>query len=155
MGTILGSRCFSAPSSFSPPGACTDTGDILICYADEDEFPILISWYDPNIETDNPAVADYQCMEPCDQLGDGTPVAEGYGRFMACVSGWYWRRIEFPDIGETRQCRDHGGAIELTCGDRGNGYACWIPVDFLERERPWYAHSAQPWRVVDDNGQKT
>lgn len=125
------------------------TGDIYICTADEQDFPIFASWYDPFIETDSEEVANIQCQEPCHLLGDGTPVVEAYARFAACPLGWYARWLSFPRVG-VRQCRDHGGDIRLTCGDRGGTYMCWIPIDFLETEQPWFAYQFLEWVELAD-----
>ena len=144
--SVVGTWCYGAPAGLPLPGDCEDIGDIHICIVEAEELPIRPSYYDPYIVTDNPAIAETQCQEPCDLLGDGTPVVECYGRCSACVSGWYWRnvRVFWPDgTYFEQQCRDHGGDVYPRCGDvftvdaAGNGkleYQCYIPIDLLQRE---------------------
>ena len=89
---IIGAWCFSAPPDFALPGDCVDIGDVFMCRIDANELPIRATYY-------NPELGETNCMEPCDQLGDGTAVVDGYGRFTACPIGWYGRHIEFTKNG--------------------------------------------------------
>lgn len=160
--TVVGAWCFDAPATFTPPGYCNDIGDILICDVDAHELKLRPSYYDPFIEHDDPFVRDIQCMEPCNLLGDGTPVVDGYGRFAACVPGWYGKHVEmiwYDGATAVRQCRDHGGAVHPRCGDvfaidrNGIGkteFSCYIPIDLLERHAHVMTLLMVDWRFLDE-----
>lgn len=143
--SIIGSWCYAAPLDYTLPGVCQDIGDISICQVEAQELQVRPSYYDPRIEHHNEHVSSIQCQDPCEYMGDGTPIDEGYGRFAACVPGWYWQRVRvyWPDgYYFERQCRDHGGAVVPTCGEifvidveTGVGdseYTCYLPLDLLE-----------------------
>lgn len=152
--TVSGIYCYdNAP----PIGHCIYQPDVIYCAAPPDLLSIRPSYYDPFIETDNPAVAALQCQEPCAYLGDGTPVAEAYDLYMACVPGWYGRTVYIDGIG-TRQCRDSGGAVvptygrtyDLTAdGELVEVWTWWLTVDILTKEQPAAAYDLRDWYFVE------
>lgn len=85
-------------------------GNTIYCTIGLEDMPAYLSWYDG-------LLGGINCVEPCDQLGDGTPTAESYGWAMACPKGLYGRYITFEGVG-TWQCRDHGNAITVRYGER-------------------------------------
>lgn len=138
---IVGTYCYSAPSDFTPPGTCI----FGICFVQAAQLPVRASWYDP-------VLGGINCQEPCDLLGDGSPVDENYGQIIACPPGWYGRALYFDNIGE-RECRDSGGDIVPTCQEifipwKGHEYTCYITVDFLERQEPPWAYMLLAWENI-------
>ncbi len=104
---IIGVACHQ---DAQPIGECIDHGMTTYCEADITDLRGYMSWYDGMLGGVN-------CVEPCEFLGDGTPVPESYGKMMACPLGLYGRFFTFEGVG-TFQCRDHGGDIVVRYGRR-------------------------------------
>lgn len=143
--SIIGIFCHQ---DAQPVGKCWQHPfiDTHICVIEAEQLPLRASWYDP-------VLGGVNCMAPCDQLGDGTAVADAYGWVVACPPGWYGRWLDVEYAGR-QQCRDHGGAVVPTYGraytPEGFVYTWWITVDFLAHEPPPYAYLLLDWRMSDD-----
>ena len=141
---IVGTFCYDVPTGYTPPGQCFDN----ICYVEPNELEIRASWYNPEIGYGKEW--NINCQHPCHVLGDGTEVSESFGLFAACPVDWYGKELYFPELDQTRQCRDTGTAIIPTCREvfipeAGREYHCFIPVDFLEKEQPYFAYLLLDW----------
>lgn len=148
---IAGAFCYDAPVGYTPPGNCEHVDDTLTCYMEPEELEIRASWYNPEIGYDKEW--DTNCMKPCHVLGDGTEVSSGYGLYMACPAEWYNVEIFFKSLGISRTCRDSGSAIVPTCREvfipeKGREYTCFITIDFLEQEQPWFAYLLLDWSAT-------
>lgn len=129
------------PEDYIPPGTCVNN----TCYVEAQDLEIRASWYNPELGGTN-------CMEPCNQLGDGSLVSEYYDKIIACPQDWYGRYLEIENVG-IFQCRDSGGAIVPTCQPtfipaHGTKFQCYIAIDFLTRGRPDFAYLLLDWNFV-------
>ena len=119
-------------------GVCHPVGnDSIYCTVDADDMLIRASWYDPTLGGIN-------CFDnTCDHLGDGTPTADGYGRYAACPVGMYGEWIDIDNVG-LWQCRDHGGDVVPKFGEvyTASGFVStwYITVDFLLESPQWWTY---------------
>lgn len=117
--------------------------EVYDCYITESELMFVGSWYDP-------ALCRFGYTINCDEnptvTADGSLVADCYGYCMACPAGWLGRQFEFADGVGNWQCRDRGGDIKPTYGERYVGYyweGWYVPLDFMwpyERGDPHWAY---------------
>jgi len=139
---ILGiSQCLDAPAQ----GVCHPIGD-GVTYCTIETVRGFASYYDPALCP--VAEWDTNCLyvdgiSTGDHLGDGTPTGEGYGRYMACPMGMYWKRVTF-ELAGTWQCRDHGTAVNLRYQERytSEGFVTelYAVFDMLETEPQFYTY---------------
>lgn len=147
--TVVGMFCSTIAQP--PPGAnCELDPWRLICEIDPEDMVIRASYYDPRLGGTN-------CMEPCDLLGDGTPVEEAWGWAAGCPAEWYDKRILtfLPDKqgGRVWWCRDTGfttfikhGRYYIPSGWKSGWY---VFIDFLLPEREWWTGRELKWKFVD------
>lgn len=143
---VIGTWC-EMPAD--PIGVCHQIDDHTIyCTIDLEELPIWASYYNPALCDESPI----NCFEDTGEfLGDGTPVADGYGRYMACPMGMYGMELDIEDIG-VWQCRDHGGMVTPRYGEvyTADGFVTgWHLIgDFLLEAPEWWTYTMRSFEVV-------
>jgi hypothetical protein len=128
-------------------GICHPVDDhVTYCTVDMEDLPLWTSYYDP-------ALGGINCLnDTCEHLGDGTPVKDGYGRYMACPPGMYGLELEIEDIG-IWQCRDHGGMVvpRYSRVYTPDGFVTgWhLIADFLLTAPEWWTYTLCDFEVVE------
>ncbi len=152
---IIGITGFTCNPNAIPIGDCYDVPKKAIyCTAEIEDLRARASWYNPELCPSIPTncYTDEQGNETAEYLGDGTPTAEGYGRFIACPNGLYSMYITFEHAGRW-QCRDGGSAIVVNFGTVYT-YEGWvtewfITFDFLLYEPEWWTYSLLEIELIE------
>ena len=141
--TLLGLLCI--------PGAA-QIGDCLpniyglnVCVVDDPtEIPIRASWY-------NPLLGGINCVDPCDETGDGTPIDMCWDNCISCPIEWYSSELNVQYAG-VWQCRDTGPAMGLNYGEYytpdGFKTGWFITIDFMLRKPEWWTYLILDWEIV-------
>ena len=144
---VIASYC-SAPALPPPDTICRWNWehDILVCSIEDiTELPIRASWYYPPWGGTN-------CVEPCDEIGNGMKVKDAYNWVAACEGSLYKQWFEIPGHGRWR-CYDNGGFVAIKYGrvyTQNGWWTGWfITKDFLMDEEPYWNHWVfHDWNIL-------